>query len=714
MSRRSDSRDNTRPDHRRDYSRSRSPSRGHRRSRSRDSSKRRRHDNDEFDRSRSTRGGVDGSWRDQPRVNQDNGEFYRPSHQPQPSHPTRGFAREGSYPNDRDEAPSMRPPPQILDIEPSSTLMIKGLPFSTTNSEVMDALRPFRPTGGRIIVNKMTGESRGFAFVEFDSIDDARHVVQTFAKQPLSFQGRLAAIGYAEPTRSSHGHLPVRCDWICPMCNATNFAKRLECYKCSAPKSEYAIEVPRQVADMTHNQSGHPSCILAVRSLPMEAQEEELTQLFMRYPGVKDIRLMRDRITGAPRGFGFVEFATVEHATAALQAIGSEFYYANALVRVSYSMDAATAPRVLGPNAHVLANSAVEAAQWSSSNAYKSSESDVNALLASAAAAVSTSLTVHVPKKEFPLSFEQAGGSFVFVSENGLYYHADSMFYYDPTSKVYFNSYLGTYHVLDPVTKSSFLPFDIPLPLDDLVGAPDAPQSRAASAQKGKKKAVAISFGIKPSTAKPTPTAATPLVGTHCSVPPAAVKKKHADEIAKWSHHQKSAATATPATAANQPSPAAPSNNQPTICLLCRRKFNSAAQLHKHEQLSDLHKQNLAKAKQTQQSLRVRDGPKETLLPRVEDPPDVPVDVARVDKPLDDQSNIGGKMLKMMGWKSGEGLGKAGTGITAPVAAVGKTSGDTSGLGGGATLGSTPGSGASSKRDKINQITRARFDGLKD
>ncbi|RHY92905.1 hypothetical protein DYB35_001151 [Aphanomyces astaci] len=392
-------------------------------------------------------------------------------------------------------------------------------------------------------------------------------------------------------------------------CNATNFAKRLECYKCSAPKSEYAIEVPRQVPDMTHNQSGHPSCILAVRSLPMEAQEEEvrphpcsrclvmssffrlqLTQLFMRYPGVKDIRLMRDRITGAPRGFGFVEFATVEGCSMPLPP--------------SKRLEAR-------PNAHVLANSAVEAAQWSSSNAYKSSESDVNALLASAAAAVSTSLTVHVPKKEFPLSFEQAGGSFVFVSENGTVY-------------MYFNSYLGTYHVLNPVTKSSFLPFDIPLPLDDLVGAPDAPQTRAASAQKGKKKAVAISFGIKPSyvhnlirtferfirsTAKPTPTAATPLVGTHCSVPPAAVKKKHADEIAKWSHHQKSASTATP------------------------------------------------------------------------DPPDVPVDVARVDKPLDDQSNIGGKMLKMMGWKSGEGLGKAGTGITAPVAAVGKTSGDTSGLG---------------------------------
>ncbi|RHY34213.1 hypothetical protein DYB32_001885 [Aphanomyces invadans] len=401
----------------------------------------------------------------------------------------------------------------------------------------------------------------------------------------------------------------------------------MECYKCGAPKSEYAVEVPRQSPDPM---AAHPSCILAVRSLPLEAQEEDVSRFFHSLDDC--------------------------HATAALLAIGSEFYYANALVRLSYSNEM-VAPRVLGtnqsrtrstfqrhvingiylgPNAQALAHSAVEAAQWSLSNPYQNtSDLDVNDLLASAAAAVPT--TPQVPKKDFPLSFEEAGGSFVFVSENGnsslpfclkrtvffkltmpvpwgilgLYYHSDSMFFYDPTSKVYYNSFLGTYHVIDPTTKNSFLPYQVPLPVDDAVGAPDPPK-KDASKHGSKKKATAISFGIKPT---------------------------------------------------------------------YTRRFNSAAQLRKHEQLSDLHKQNLAKAKQTQQSLRVRESPKEALLPRVEEPAMEAVEVARVDKPLDDQSNIGGKMLKMMGWKSGEGLGKAGSGITAPVAAVGKTSGDTSGLG---------------------------------
>lgn len=33
------------------------------------------------------------------------------------------------------------------------------------------------------------------------------------------------------------------------------------------------------------------------------------------------------------------------------------------------------------------------------------------------------------------------------------------------------------------------------------------------------------------------------------------------------------------------------------------------------------------------------------------------------------ESNVGARMLKSMGWRSGEGLGKEGTGIVAPVTA---------------------------------------------
>ncbi|KAF0692661.1 Aste57867_16276 [Aphanomyces stellatus] len=745
MSRRSDSRDRTRQRDRRDYSRSRSPSRGYRRSRSRDPppSNRRWRQDDDDDR-RSTRD-VDGNWREQPRMSQDGDNYYRPpppsQHRSQSSHSShdqrRPYDRDDASshdhqrrPYDRDEGPSK---PSPVHIEPCSTLMIKGLPFSTTNAELMNILGSFGPTGGRIIVNKATGESRGFAFIDFASIESAKYVVQYFAKQPLTIQGRVIGIGYSEPARSQHFHAPPpRCDWLCPMCNATNFSKRVECYKCGNPKTDFAVEVPRAPVGEFNNLTV-PSHILSVRSLPLEAEEADLTQMFQHCPGLTMVRMARDRTSNVSKGFGFVEFASVEYAADALATVGTEFYYANALVRVSYAVDSghASGLRVLGPSftrtrrslanslvvggatAQALAQAALEAAQWSVSHtmsAPQPTDLDVNALLASAAAGVTT--TPNAPRKEFPLSFEEAGGSFVFVSDNGLYYDTTSMFYYDPTSKIYYNSYMGTYFTYNNAT---FEPYDPPLPVDDRVAAALVPSKDASN--KASKKKAAISFGIKP-VSKTTPLSATPLVNTlpvpSMAAPAAtvAVKKKHADEIAKWSQQQKTdpsaAAAATPST--DQVSMDA----GPAICLLCRRKFNSTAQLRKHEQLSDLHKQNLAKAKQTKDSLRVKETVDVTPQAYVHVPPPVPVDAARVDKPLDDQANIGGKMLKSMGWKSGEGLGKKGTGITAPVTAVGKTSGDTSGLGGNPLASNPAVQTASSKREKINQITRARFEGLQD
>jgi RNA recognition motif-containing protein len=62
------------------------------------------------------------------------------------------------------------------------------------------------------ILKKTTGESRGFAFVDFASIEDARHVVHYFSEDPLLIHNRKIAIGYSE---SAKPQAPVRCDWIC-------------------------------------------------------------------------------------------------------------------------------------------------------------------------------------------------------------------------------------------------------------------------------------------------------------------------------------------------------------------------------------------------------------------------------------------------------------------------------------------------------------------
>ncbi|KAJ2958010.1 hypothetical protein NQZ79_g6360 [Umbelopsis isabellina] len=165
-------------------------------------------------------------------------------------------------------------------------------------------------------------------------------------------------------------------------------------------------------------------------------------------------------------------------------------------------------------------------------------------------------------------------------------------------------------------------------------------------------------------------------------------------------------------------------------CLLCQRKFKSLKELRRHEDLSELHKlyvrydtdqvkpngyqtnlgnedivekarkkvatiadrltreEETAANEDNQISYRNRAaerrmafGQPDRPMPLDDDaynnrpprqskamPASRPVEAASVSNPMS-ESNVGARMLKSMGWKSGEGLGKEGTGIVAPVTA---------------------------------------------
>ncbi|GJQ08251.1 hypothetical protein GpartN1_g42.t1 [Galdieria partita] len=114
------------------------------------------------------------------------------------------------------------------------------------------------------------------------------------------------------------------------------------------------------------------------------------------------------------------------------------------------------------------------------------------------------------------------------------------------------------------------------------------------------------------------------------------------------------------------------------ICDLCRRKFKSNDILEKHIQFSELHRTNLQK----QNSIyRDRAAERRQLHP----PEDVdnshskksahskkrPFSSKKLpNQSLDIVNNIGAKLMKSMGWKEGQGLGREGSGITAPISAV--------------------------------------------
>ena len=64
---------------------------------------------------------------------------------------------------------------------------------------------------------------------------------------------------------------------------------------------------------------------LYVGNLPFTASEEELRSLFSDYGTVESVRLVMDRETGRPRGFGFVEMADSDAARAIQELNGTDF-----------------------------------------------------------------------------------------------------------------------------------------------------------------------------------------------------------------------------------------------------------------------------------------------------------------------------------------------------------------------------------------------------
>lgn len=65
---------------------------------------------------------------------------------------------------------------------------------------------------------------------------------------------------------------------------------------------------------------------LFVGNLPFQATEADLESLFAASGDVASVTLVRDRETGRARGFGFVEMATDEGASNAIEALNNSSY----------------------------------------------------------------------------------------------------------------------------------------------------------------------------------------------------------------------------------------------------------------------------------------------------------------------------------------------------------------------------------------------------
>ena len=218
---------------------------------------------------------------------------------------------------------------------PSETLQISGLPEWATERHLRELFAGHQQNLHRVEVirDRVTGHSRGFAFVAFDSVEVAKAVVESQESQDceggqggrerereegealqlplvnvrMEIEGHRLLARYSTGRNQKHG---CQQDWLCNHCGALNFSRRSSCFRCTKPKGSGAAHVSETSrAEIV----APPSNILKVRNLEEQTEEEHLLSLFGCH-GCNQVRIMRDQYSDRSRGFGFVHFFRVEDA----------------------------------------------------------------------------------------------------------------------------------------------------------------------------------------------------------------------------------------------------------------------------------------------------------------------------------------------------------------------------------------------------------------
>lgn len=83
-------------------------------------------------------------------------------------------------------------------------------------AQILFTLKAYGPVNEvRLIRDKVTGESRGFAFVDFPSVEDATRFME-YHNMRLELDGRIVYMDYSRQKEPHSGGAPEHKDWICP------------------------------------------------------------------------------------------------------------------------------------------------------------------------------------------------------------------------------------------------------------------------------------------------------------------------------------------------------------------------------------------------------------------------------------------------------------------------------------------------------------------
>ncbi|KAI9138067.1 hypothetical protein BKA69DRAFT_1127685 [Paraphysoderma sedebokerense] len=208
--------------------------------------------------------------------------------------------------------------------EPCEYIILQGLRPTTTEDMIEAVLNSHGASFESIrLLRDKTGHSRRFAFVKFTTLEHAKHFVGNhFPVIEIDDNGVRIDFSLTTPNDDE--------DWTCAHCGNVNFKRRNECYKCRNIRGNVSMTAPMTssaVNDGTKDVGTMPCHLLVVRNVDPLTTEESIYNVFSGLSLVKQVRLIRDRMTNLSWGFAFVEYFDLPTATYVNSIVNAVEYY---------------------------------------------------------------------------------------------------------------------------------------------------------------------------------------------------------------------------------------------------------------------------------------------------------------------------------------------------------------------------------------------------
>ncbi|KAI6167130.1 hypothetical protein EDD17DRAFT_1543123 [Pisolithus thermaeus] len=583
---------------------------------------------------------------------------------------------------------------RLVPSEPSAHVIFLGLDpdFSEADLQAFLSSHGCNIESVTIIRDRSTGLSKGFGFAQFASVEHARAFVDPLFPfvqvPPPASHGASASTAYYKALEMGlpHNGRRVKIDY-----------------------SQSALPHDRgrgrqNLNDGTRDIGNSPAAVLLFRGLDPLSGPQAIAQAMMGsggpgkegHKGMKRIILIKDRVTLASFQFAFVEFVDVQAASVVL---------------------ANTMSSHIHPSGFRISDKPVAA-----SFAHPYSFQPVPDLMLRDETAIPSSMNLGGVEGTFVKYWDESATVAVLDFKVEEPSPAQALPASAPTKE-------KRKRTKDDAAKKQPLPSTLPVsdkpvtlnfskagtsskPMPSLGSKGPAPVSLGFSAED-------FAGGDEEEAEQELPAEEDKVVAAK-KVPPMIASKKTVNNIQKWNQVQeelKEGSTSQPSTLVVANTPSSDPTPEPVeeefeysdtaamACLLCARQFKTIEQLKRHNKESDLHKKNFRdatlrevarqkvvaarKASATRSETeppkyrdraserRIMHNQPEVPLPenggaaakkkrQAEGPPRAPSPPPPV-VPSKDESNVGNKLLKMMGWKEGSGLGTEGDGRVDPI-----------------------------------------------